>query len=114
MSETGLPELPEGYWWRVSRDSGNYLDHISVEIVYTAPKERWWTDKPHPTKTTQKTLAKQLDYWHDFSISESPEDHIRALAECALARAEKIWLKNSRKTELDDLLGDYPPKSLRS
>ena len=93
--ETGLPVLPEGFFWRVYKSHSN-SKHYRVGVFY-----RTWLGR-------RKLVHREA--WSAGSLHKiSPED-IRDTAHHALRQ----WDKHTGP-ESDDwksLLGDYPPKKL--
>lgn len=96
--ETGLPELPEKIFWRVtySRSMKWYELQLRKKLPIGSKKLGWWAMRPH----------------------EFNQDEILDWAQHAMRRTEvqdKI-LRASGATviyEIDrQLLGDYPPKKL--
>lgn len=84
---TGLPELPEGYFWRIANRVSIYID---VEIR----KKTWIGSK----MVTQKVTT----------ISDASARRIRTLAE--LAHRDVFGDGASWR----QILGDYPPKKLET
>lgn len=110
---TGLPELPEGYWWRVKReDIEHYGSWVSVNIMRRVPKRSFWTDKPHPTKTTTVVFVYSYERWEKFASATAPKVRIFEIAAHVLRKAEDRWRTENQADEVTDLLGDYPPKRL--
>ncbi len=114
--DTGLPDLPEGYRWRVEdedRDQIFYIERVlRVAVVYDAPKPRRFSGKPHPTKTEERIAASRISLWARYAESANPAKFIRELAYGAMEDFNKFLLRTTRKEELNALLGDYPPKRL--
>lgn len=82
---TGLPELPEGYFWRVTPGSGS-------RYVYLQMRKRRW-------------LGSKLI---DDSILRKSEITV----ELVQRRATKILLDFNPDSDYKKFVGDYPPKKL--
>lgn len=109
---TNLPKLPEGYWWKVSREFENiYADYLRVAIMHKKPKPHWFTGNP-TKKIVDTVFAESSVYWEAFAESADPKKRVRSLAESALDKAIPQWRAERQADEILDLLGDYPPKSL--
>lgn len=86
--KTGLPELPEGYFWRVKESVSIFVD---VEI-----RKKWW-------------VGSRQVAWTSMYRSQLSKQKILECARYVLSK----WRRDV--TETNDsraLLGDYPPKSL--
>lgn len=94
MNETGLPELPVGYFWRVSTKSSEY---VTVAIR----KKRLFGSRCVEWSCFRK--ANFADYGH------SAEGRIRQSAEYVLEEFSKGEMATRTFHEFD---GDYPPKKL--
>lgn len=119
-SETGLPALPEGYFWRVRHhetyDWAYYGHHTQVdksrlqvlllktfsgtrtEKVYPKP----WYRRTHKEITTPYTSE-------DIQFVEDAEGTHAIAVRNAANRIMKRWEKAKVR---DALVGDYPPKKL--
>lgn len=119
MSETGLPALPEGYFWRVRhRRYRPYKDYdfiatdetrlqvllmktvsgVRTEKVYPKP----WYRRTHREITTPYTVE-------DTQFVEDCEGTNPIAVRNAANRIVKRWEKAKVR---DALVGDYPPKTL--
>lgn len=93
---TGLPQLPHRMFWRVARER-TIRSPIRIEIR----RKTWYG-------------SREIEHAWSDTISESAILHEAAFCytrwreECARRRVNK-----TRKRQLDDLIGDYPPKKLR-
>lgn len=92
--ETGLPALPEGYFWRV-RDA-NYKGHAYVELRSTY-KRRYWLfwKKLYSTKLHEEMVL-------------APITRPRVLKEAQ----DCIQAVQNHLVSDYSLIGDYPPKNL--
>lgn len=119
---TGLPVVPEGYFWRVKYDKGHSdepWDHLVVELRQTiAPK---WYKKNRSRKvghTYNRIHNIYLRYTHDgmFNSDELPQLVLNMSQEVLRKHAEPIEFEaNLVKLEKmgKSLTGDYPPKTLK-
>lgn len=92
--ETGLPAVPEGYFWRISETSS--ADWWRIELR----KRRRWGSR--------RIAADHRLYpaW-DFDTPELFEDGARR-------RAAVLWVDHFAAKDAQKYLGDYPPKALRT
>jgi hypothetical protein len=93
---TGLPELPEGYFWRVREVGGTkYADSLYVCLM----RRRWYG-----ATEVERAMASQNSAWGP------------TMAHALRARAQHVVEDQFRTTTPDfaALLGDYPPKILRT
>lgn len=111
--DTGLPALPEGYWWEVAEDKSDSwgVDYLVVGIMHDVEILSYWRRKP-TGKFTPTYYQKQVIEWSKFSQSSDPKTLIRELATEVYKKASYRWLAESRKEFLEGLMGTYPPKSL--
>ena len=116
MSETGLPELPEGYLWRVRYHRTPlesyygrryYTDkkRLQVQLIRTyvqteAVTERKW----FRTVTTYEEATREAEVLTEDAQGTNP-----IAIRNAANRIMNLW---ARQKERDDLVGDYPPKKL--
>lgn len=92
---TGLPLLPGGFFWRIRKE--RMIDPpIKIELR---------------RKKLLGSVLVQHAWGHRVSrrsiVHEAAFCYSRWVGECAQRRENQ-----SRKRELNDLIGDYPPKSL--
>lgn len=108
---TGLPVVPEGYYWRVAYEDGNYYKYTNVSLMRKAfrrngkPKRRddevqTCSFEPGP----EGRAAKDKGAWVSWKILESAE-YILTIQEDRLQRAELIATMKTYE-------GNYPPKTL--
>lgn len=105
--ETGLPALPDGYVWEVSR-GGDRL-YVALKTMGTDPRNFW-----------EKILGKEPTVWFNEyidgdryweyvpSLYNTPQGILHA----ATSIYSQIHDKSVRNDKLDALVGLYPPKSI--
>lgn len=122
MSDTGLPILPEGYFWRV-RHYREYIEtsfgpvryredktRLQVQLIhryeltrtYTNSHRSWfgrYVDKPY----------RKVDVIEEALFTEDTLGTNKIAVQNAANRIVKLWEKAK---ERDLLVGDYPPLSL--
>ena len=87
-TETGLPELPEGYFWRVVEGA----DHIT----YVELRKKAWLG-------SRRVDRRSCRYYNEYHDVLDPRDEILS---CAL------WIMKEFHDPWAEFYGDYPPKSL--
>lgn len=123
--QTGLPELPEGMFWRVKRwDPSSTLPEVQPsvivsirrEIKYEVPSRRRIDLGPFSfywgweTETVQKTEEVENG---TVMTEENVTVHPRDLTSADIVRtAERVFTRWQKTVEASSLLGDYPPKKL--
>lgn len=112
-TETGLPELPEGHFWRVryhhrySSYGIDYVDRTRLQVQLIETRTTTW-------------IATQRKWFRNKEISYTDVDKNALFTEdCqgtnpiavrnAANRIMKLWEKAKVR---DALVGDYPPKTL--
>lgn len=118
-NETGLPALPEGYFWRVRH-------HETIEWGYhgsrtVKDKSRLqvclihsWTEMnvseyPKPWYRLKATQVTDISTQEKLLFVEDPEGTHAIAVRNAANRIMKRWEKAKVR---DALVGDYPPKTL--
>lgn len=108
-SETGLPKLPEGFAWRVSKS--NYREGFEVQLVakevtrYNVFEKIFFGDRDKEEFT---------EYGHNFSGKYSftegyeKEEILTAASEIY----EEVRELRNNESKGQDLVGLYPPKSI--
>lgn len=92
---TGLPELPDGYFWRVTRVGGKgyanalYLS-IRRKVLFFSVRVEYGMVRP-------------------YSWAPTVEEGLRKRAKSILEDWQESAISHPR---LDTVLGDYPPKKL--
>ena len=87
-AETGMPEVPEGYFWRVKKD-----------LLRTVPKK--------PYEVHLRRVGRMFSHKVCYILSEpTKEDVLHSAAHIMHHKFIPM-----QKVD-DDLLGDYPPKKL--
>lgn len=128
---TGLPELPEGQWWRVEEEEAPglavYAKSIQVSIVERYREYRkehryrvnWfgryvpsgltidlWTDNDRVLRT-QTIYSEKPGIWGYYPVPRNEVTHGDVL------RTAKLIIESrDREIAAAALLGDYPPKKL--
>jgi len=78
--ETGLPEIPFGYYWDVSRGEKYFEGMIEVTLVGPDGPIKWDCASPedYPVKRVIKNTAKSIlrRYLAEKSLNEEIESHI--------------------------------------
>lgn len=119
MSETGLPELPEGYFWRVrhhrSRDQGYHdwvvTDTTRLQVLLMQTVSGTRTEKVYPKpwyRLTHQEITTPYTYEEIQFVEDCEGTHPIAVSNAA-NRIMKRWEKAKVR---DALVGDYPPKTL--
>lgn len=96
---TGLPELPEGCFWRVVPTYNFYTNLFSgVKLVLMHRRKGWFL--------THEEELRRTDYAYDGR----PDD----VREWLKSRAEELheWFVKSGETL--EFVGDYPPKNINN
>lgn len=118
VTDTGLPKLPEGYFWRV-RHWREYIGYglyntkknkLQVQLIhkytYSRPDYKrvrnWFGRKVYKKYTL--TDAVESDVFTEDTLGTN-----KIAVQNAANRIVKLWEKAK---ERDALIGDYPPKSL--
>lgn len=89
---TGLPELPAGHFWRISK------------FNYT----------PSPF-TLEVSIRRKVGFWSvevGSCLAKASETDVRAAADRALSRERESLRARERISDRKQYLGDYPPKRL--
>lgn len=119
MNETGLPALPEGYFWRVRYREGYipgsyyYTEvdktRLQVVLIKTTPGNR--TEKVYPKpwyRRTHQEITTPYTCEDTQFVEDCEGTHPIALSNAA-NRIMKRWDKAKVR---DALVGDYPPRTL--
>jgi hypothetical protein len=129
-TRTGLPELPEGYWWEVAKSKS---DSWREEIFFTVGIRTRGVVREHTVASTTfwgaffnrrvTVPAKEVDMWV-VSLSVTDENCVEVdvkflTPENILATAYRVVKRfhDDRETarlklQSESLLGAYPPKTL--
>ena len=92
-TNTGLPELPEGHFWRVT------TGFEGMEVQWRKPT--WYGSKVvGSTEIDQTSAGVRIRYSQEIT----PED--------VLHNAKYVYKQQERYQKNRNLLGDYPPKKL--
>lgn len=129
---TGLPELPEGYWWEVKSDrkisqwidtAAVYDEGYSVNIMkmftetIALKRKHWWsirkTYEPVTPYERELTVEKTFILKHDvFSAFDSTDLSATITPEGVLKAAQRCKDTYDRRVGSYHLVGVYPPKKL--
>lgn len=104
-SKNELPELPEGYFWRVT--SHQILDYVRVELRKEAAHASWWSLGLRKTKTSDLISARWV-------LRNSGEKLPRAISRTAAFIREDWEQVMTLRQDMKNCLGDYPPKKLEA
>lgn len=109
---TGLPSLPEGYFWRVFEK----YDRPRVGLFF---RQETTTEVPTmfgfltgKTKTKVTTKTRFIEDYHIDMTFQVPEAAIFQAAEHLLSNLPGHLLKEVSPLDLEGFYGDYPPKTL--
>lgn len=119
---TGLPELPEGMYWRVSESRTFYYGLAVCVAIVTDKVEKttkrvrnMWgffkdvTVNRHYTETIYSKVVCYEDSDDRLDIADITDEDISRTAEIAYAGYLRDFGKEAKRKRY---LGDYPPKSL--
>jgi len=96
---TGLPELPEGYYWNIERKVNG--EHYS--------RTRYFLNIRRKVKILGLFTKVEEVFYEELRTYDLNPETIRLRAVETL----EMWNKKRSKAEqIDNLLGDYPPKRL--
>lgn len=119
MTETGLPALPEGYFWRVRHHRtwdqgyrfGVIVDSTRLQVLLMRPVSGTRTEKVYPKPWYRRTHQEtEVSYTsEDIQFVEDAEGTHPIAVRNAANRIMKQWEKAKVR---DALVGDYPPKTL--
>lgn len=131
---TGLPFLPQGYWWEVEdEDPHGYYDRryvlhikttVEVEEVVTHPPRTFWqgffgrTPEPVITPAFTREVSSCLSAFYDYENAE-PKKYITPVDISNLAQDVAHRFYESKRTEAlakesVKLVGKYPPLSVNA
>lgn len=111
--ETGLPEVPEGYYWRVTHPykGGEHFftspdkSRLEVQLRFASETEHIRLDRHWFRKVTHKSIRKE----DDLVLSEVCQGTAPI---AVLNAARKIMKARDVQAGIESLLGSYPPKKL--
>lgn len=120
MTETGLPALPEGYFWRVRHhetydwayyDYRTQVDKSRLQVLLIKTFSGTRTEKVYPKPWYQRTHKEITTPYtsEDIQFVEDAEGTHAIAVRNAANRIMKRWEKAKVR---DALVGDYPPKTL--
>lgn len=115
--ETGLPALPEGYFWRVRHHEAynwsglTYVDKSRLQVLLIKTFSGTRTEKVYPKPWYRRThKGIEVPYTsEDIQFVEDAEGTHTIAVRNAANRIMKRWEKAKVR---DALVGDYPPKTL--
>lgn len=111
--QTGLPSLPEGYFWRVFEEYGPWIGLFFREEQTVEKEIRYgFLNRKVRTETTTVVVDRFIRRYHiDLKFSD-PVVQISDAAVWLLRTLPGHLLEETSALNLDAYLGDYPPKSL--
>lgn len=110
---TGLPELPEGYFWRVygQVDDGDYWyqGQLCITLQEQYMRKRLWRKDVEDTRTIRKAFLSKKTYEEVKRQGSTDDSIVRGLARgIMLDEKDKLeWETFTKK-----YVGDYPPNKL--
>lgn len=115
MTDTGLPELPEGYFWRVRHHKTRRLGAY-YGTFYLTDEKRLQVQLIHRKVTTHTRTEKRM--FRTVTITDVDAREVELFTEDAQGTnpiavrnaANRIAKQWARAKERDALVGDYPPK----
>lgn len=106
--ETGLPALPEGYFWKVYDKYGTpYVGLYHQEVVERKVDFGFWSK----VFTTEKSRLVDDRHINRYSVGSKPELILKT-AYLILTWFPEYVTKNVYPESYESYYGDYPPKSL--
>lgn len=108
---TGLPQLPEGQYWKVE------IDEVFEEpFVILMRRRKWWTSaQVHSVPVLSgwdDPNEKYLDRVRDTASPEFNDENIRRSAQRLLDILEMQENEREARQKNSRLLGDYPPNKV--
>lgn len=104
---TGLPELPEGYYWRVFKDKYHDGDYF---VAVMRQKTYLWL-KIIPRTVEERVMYSRMVDDRGLGIYGGALSKKNIISTCNyLVRRMEETLQRQKAEE--EFLGDYPPKSL--
>jgi hypothetical protein len=120
-SDTGLPALPDGMFWRVMQERhyyGGLTNAVVVQIIQP------YTETTRPPRTffgiqfgtyPEKEVRKENILGEEIITGEDKEKYIlysKITADDVYRTAELVLAAYNKSQSAKDLLGDYPPNKL--
>lgn len=118
--ETGLPELPEGYFFRVepyrALSGPNNYTYVKISIQHTYEKPREFFGVRFGTKVVTEEQKYSLVAYEDFmdGDDEFRGAILRYRAQSIFEDFEQKLRVRANETPADHFFGDYPPKRLEN
>lgn len=104
--ETGLPALPDGFAWKVDRIS----DWLYIQLSKRHEEKLGFWAELFGKKPSVTWDDYYIDGWCAYErVEETTKDGVLA---AALSVYDKVHGSATRSSELDDLVGLYPPKTI--
>lgn len=139
---TGLPQLPEGQFWRVRSANSDNPNLAVVMLMATqtvhGTVRKWWWNVPTTTVTEKWLESAYVREWYKENGAVAWEENnvpadvptnfdkttrmdglysyydVSVTKETILRTAIKILEKRAEQAEKTKFFGDYPPKSLNT
>ena len=109
--KTGLPELPEGYFWRVvdGHEVGILGDYpgIEVHIMKHSTKLRWFKRVP-----CESSIGYLWRNRNDISKGGVAGAIAQVAADVYYRYKTYLPIHNEVQAEIEKYAGDYPPKNI--
>lgn len=132
--KTGLPEVPEGYFWRVTESGFEWGEFyreprplLTVDLRKRDPKRWYHRSAPsHSVQSIDLAIYTDESYQRDgYSWSEpkwrdhSDEDYQNIIGNAAVklyernqVSLEQAAIRERTRTAVAKIVGDYPPKRI--
>lgn len=105
--ETGLPKLPEGYFWRIEKYNPAITPRVAIAIMRESTRRKWFKTVEWAYEFSSVDIFAQ-----ELEQSADPEGWVLELAKKVYDRAVPKWRAESQVQRVEFLYGDYPPKKL--
>ena len=110
--ETSMPQLPEGYFWRVYKQFNRPYVGLYKREETTVEKVTFMTLFTGKTVPKTTTLIRKIE---DYHVSQSASDPVAAIFEAGTYLL--AWLPDHLVKEVNPInfakyYGEYPPKNL--
>lgn len=131
--KTGLPEVPEGYFWRVTKSGFEWSEYrephplLTVDLRKRDPK-RWYhrSEPSHSVQSVNLSIYTDKMYTRDgFYYPEpkwrdhSDEDYQNIIRNAAVklyernqVSLEQAAIRERTRAAVAKIVGDYPPKKI--
>lgn len=114
-NETGLPELPEGYFWQVVpwyRYDSETPRYLEVHLKHRTTRKNWRGKKIE----YEYSLGNLNLRWPEL-VDATPKErrhNIRVVAQKVYQGLSWKLANERERVDLESLYGDYPPKKLEA